>query len=287
MAPSSSSQPALSYCLETVRRQDPDRFLTLLFAPADRREDLAALYAFNHEVAKTREVVTEPMLGQIRLQWWRDSIAGVYEGEARRHEVVQPLAQAVQRHGLDRALFDRLIDGREADMDDAAPADLGCLVSYAEVTSAPLVRLALDALGVERTGAVDAVAGHVGRGWALTGILRAVPFLARAHRSRLPTDLMEKSGASEAELFELKPQPGLADVARAVADAARAELAAARALRGQVPRAAIPALLPARLATVWLGRLAKAGYDPLDPVLLRPDGLRAARLAWAAVSGRW
>ncbi|WP_044562209.1 squalene/phytoene synthase family protein [Azospirillum sp. B4] len=282
-----ASQPALSYCLETVRRQDPDRFLTLLFAPADRREDLAALYAFNHEVAKTREVVTEPMLGQIRLQWWRDSIAGIYEGEPRRHEVVQPLAQAVHRHGLERAQFDLLVDAREADMDDAAPADLACLVSYAEVTSAPLVRLALQVLGIKLEGGVGAVATHVGRAWALTGILRAVPFLARAHRSRMPLDLMDKHAASEPLLFELKPQPGLAAVAREIADAARAELAAARRLRGVVPRAAVPALLPARLAGMALDRLAKAGHDPLAPELLRPDGLRAARLAWAAFSGRW
>ncbi|MBB6251371.1 phytoene/squalene synthase family protein [Nitrospirillum iridis] len=282
-----ASPPALSYCLETVRRQDPDRFLTLLFAPADRREDLAALYAFNHEVAKTREVVTEPMLGQIRLQWWRDSIAGIYEGEPRRHEVVQPLAQAVRRHGLDRAQFDLLVDAREADMDDATPADLACLVNYAEVTSAPLVRLALQVLGVPPEGVVDTVAAHVGRAWALTGILRAVPFLARGHRSRMPLDLMDKYAASEPLLFELKPQPGLAAVAKEVAGAARAELAAARRLRRHVPRAAVPALLPARLAGAALNRLAKAGYDPLAPDLLRPDGLRAARLGWAAFSGRW
>ncbi|TWB31730.1 phytoene/squalene synthase family protein [Nitrospirillum bahiense] len=285
MAP--SAQPTLSYCLETVRRQDPDRFLTLLFAPADRREDLAALYAFNHEVAKTREVVTEPMLGQIRLQWWRDSIAGIYEGEPRRHEVVQPLAQAAQRHGLDRAQLELLVDAREADMDDAAPADLACLVNYAEVTSAPLVRLALQILGVAPEGAAATVATHVGRGWALAGILRAVPFLARAHRSRMPADLMQRHGADEAQLFELKPQPGLAVVAKEIADAARTELTAARRLRGQLPRAAVPALLPARLASFSLARLAKAGHDPLAPELLRPDGLRAARLAWAAFSGRW
>ncbi|MEA1675083.1 phytoene/squalene synthase family protein [Nitrospirillum sp. BR 11163] len=285
MAP--TAQPTLSYCLDTVRRQDPDRFLTLLFAPADRREDLAALYAFNHEVAKTREVVTEPMLGQIRLQWWRDSIAGIYEGEPRRHEVVQPLAQAAQRHGLDRVQFELLVDAREADMDDAAPADLSCLVSYAEVTSAPLVRLALQILGVAPEGAAATVAAHVGRGWALAGILRAVPFLARAHRSRMPADLMRKHGVDEAALFELKPQPGLAVVAKEIADAAQAELTAARRLRGQLPRAAVPALLPARLASLSLARLAKAGHDPLAPELLRPDGLRAARLAWAALSGRW
>ena len=72
-----------------VRQHDRDRFLTTLFAPDDRREDLLALYAFNHEVAKTREVVSEPTLGRIRLQWWRDNLEAIYAGQPpRRHGVV-------------------------------------------------------------------------------------------------------------------------------------------------------------------------------------------------------
>src|SRR4051812_807159 len=97
-----------------VRRHDRDRFLTALFAPAARREDLLALYAFNFEVAKTREVVTEPMLGQIRLQWWREAVDEIYRGgRVRTHEVVQPLAEAARRGALSRAHLDRMIDARE------------------------------------------------------------------------------------------------------------------------------------------------------------------------------
>src|SRR5512135_1463257 len=80
----------LSPCGQRVRHYDHDRYLTCLFAPDDRREALFAIFAFNHEVAKTREVVREPILGQIRLQWWRDSIAALYAGEVRRHEVIEP-----------------------------------------------------------------------------------------------------------------------------------------------------------------------------------------------------
>jgi NADH dehydrogenase [ubiquinone] 1 alpha subcomplex assembly factor 6 len=69
-----AGSPALSELGRMVRRHDRDRFLTTLFAPAAERQALLALYAFNHEVAKTREVVSEPMLGRIRLQWWRDSL---------------------------------------------------------------------------------------------------------------------------------------------------------------------------------------------------------------------
>src|SRR3954465_7509110 len=87
--------PGLSAVAAIVRRHDRDRYQTALFAPADRREALFALYAFNHEVARVREAVTTPMLGQIRLQWWREIIDAAYAGTpARRHEVATPLVAA-------------------------------------------------------------------------------------------------------------------------------------------------------------------------------------------------
>lgn len=278
--------PALSACAEAVRKHDNDRFLTALFAPAGVREDLFALYAFNHEVAKTREVVTEPTLGQIRLQWWRESIDGAYTGHPRRHEVVEPLAASITRHSLDRAQFDFLIDGREADLDDEAPADMDCLINYAQVTGAPLTRLACQVLGARDPAAMEA-ARLVGTAWALTGILRATPFLARGHRSRLPMTLMVDHGVTEPALFDLKPQPGLSKVAMAVADAARALLADARRIRRDVPKSALPALLPATLADHYLARMAAAGYDLMNPILLRPSVRRPLAIGWAATIGRW
>ena len=146
---------ALSELGRMVRRHDRDRFLTTLFAPAAERQALLALYAFNHEVAKTREVVSEPMLGRIRLQWWRDSLDQIYAGApARRHEVVGPLAAAIERRALTRGHFDALIDARERDLEDAPPESLATLEAYAESSSAPLVLLALEALG-ERSDARD------------------------------------------------------------------------------------------------------------------------------------
>src|SRR5271166_6483085 len=81
-----------------VRRHDPDRFLTALFAPPEKRDALLTLYAFNHELARAREVVSEPPLALIRLQWWRE----VVEGADRRHEVAEPQRVAIQAGDLDR-----------------------------------------------------------------------------------------------------------------------------------------------------------------------------------------
>src|SRR5499427_10031179 len=113
IARSSGPQP-LSSIAAIVRRCDRDRFQTALFAPAARREALFALYAFNYEIARVRESVTEPMLGRIRLEWWRENIATAYEGgPVRRHPVVEPLTVVIRELALTREHFDRLIDARE------------------------------------------------------------------------------------------------------------------------------------------------------------------------------
>lgn len=255
-------RPRLSAPGELVRRYDPDRFLTALFAPADRREDLFALYAFNHEIAKTREVVSEPLLGSIRLQWWREALDDVYAGKMRRHEVVEPLAAAVRRRGLPRSLFDRLIDARERDLEDAAPATLAALESYAEASGGTLVELALHVLDAAEPAALAAGRG-AGTAWALTGLARAVPFHARARRQYLPAAVMAETGARQTDLFELRATPPLAAAVRQVAAAARRHLAAARAERAAVPRRALPALLPAAIAELYLARLDAIGHDVL------------------------
>src|SRR5882757_10127749 len=88
---------------DLVRRHDRSRYQTALFAPAGRREALLALYAFNYEIARVRETVTQPMLGQIRLQWWRENIVAAFEdGVVRHHPVVQPLAATIREFGLTR-----------------------------------------------------------------------------------------------------------------------------------------------------------------------------------------
>lgn len=276
----------LSYCASEVRRHDPDRFLCALFAPADRREDLLALYAFNLELARVREQVTEKMLGRIRLQWWREAVEEIYTGTPRRHAAIQPLQTAVKRYGLDRALLDRMIDAREADMETPPPRDLAALAEYAEATAGALAVLSLPVLGVADEP-TRCAARHVALAWALTGLLRAAAFHAHARRQYLPQDLMERHGASQAELFALRAHPALSDVARDVAQAAHKHLAEARALRGEVKRAALPVLLPAVLAERYLKTLERGGYDPLSSGFAERQTFAAWRVAAAVLLGRY
>ena len=250
----------LSAVAALVRRHDRDRFQTALFAPAGRREALFALYAFNYEIARVRETVSEPVLGQIRLQWWRESIAAAFEdGPVRGHIVVEPLTAAIRTHGLTRAHFDRLIDAREGDLDEAPLVSLADLESYAEATSARLVYLALESLGV-RDPAAERAAFHIGIAYALAGLLRAIPYRTRIGRPLVPAE---------------------------IAVAASRHLASARAQRRAITRSALPALLPAILAERSLTRLQRAGFDPFDPALAVRDTMQSWRLALAALRNRY
>jgi NADH dehydrogenase [ubiquinone] 1 alpha subcomplex assembly factor 6 len=254
---------ALSPLAALVRRHDRDRFQTTLFAPAAHREALFSLYAFNYEVARVRESVREPMLGQIRLQWWRESIATAFAGGApRAHPVAEAIAETIRARGLSRTLFDHLIDTRERDLDGTPPASLAALEDYAEGTAATLLYVALEILKVEEASAREA-ARHVGIAYGLSGIVRAIPFQASFGRTLMDTDLS----------------------VRTVAQSAAAHLAAARGMRRAVPAAAVPALLGARVAEQTLRRLERAGFDPFAAT--PDDPMQSWRLAYARLTGRF
>jgi phytoene synthase len=268
--------PKLSYCGDQVRRHDHDRYLTALLAPADRREALFALYAFNLEVARTRELVSEPMLGEIRLQWWRDAVAEMFAGKPRRHEVIGPLAAAVSRFALGRDHFGRLIEARARDLDAAPFDDLAALEDYAEGTSATLTWLALQVLGA-RDAAASAAGRHIGIAWALVGLMRALPFHRALGRATIPASFGVAADDRRA----------LRRAVAAICARAREHLDAARQLRGAVDRLARAALLPGILADLYLNRLAAAGHDPYAAVVAAPVPSRAWRLLLATWRGRY
>jgi NADH dehydrogenase [ubiquinone] 1 alpha subcomplex assembly factor 6 len=275
----------LSSCGEIVRAHDPDRYLCALFAPPREREALFTALAFNHEVARTREAVSEAMLGQIRLQWWREAIDGIIDGTPRQHEVVLPLADAFRTFNLDRAPFDAILDAREADLEDAPFRTLEDLLVYARATAGSLARVAFQVLGVTDEPAV--MAGEkIAVAWSLTGLLRAAPFLARGKRLMLPLDLLEARGARIGDYHELRDREELRSVVRSIAETAQECLAQAQMPRAGSKRAA-PVLLQARLARLYLNRLGHAGFNPFDPLINAEMPLKSWSLWWASIWRRY
>lgn len=278
----------LSALAAGLRRHDRDRYQTALFAPPDRREALFALYSFNYEIARARESVREPMMGLMRLQWWRDALDEIHAGAPpRRHEILTPLAAAIAAHRLSQEHFKALLDTRARDMDDTPPASLAALEAYAAGSSSRLLLLALEVLGVS-DAASAAAADAVGTAYALSGLLVAAPFHARLRRLYLPQELIARHGVDlERSLFSWKSSPALAAVAREIATSAHGHLAEARRARRDVPRAALPVLLHGAIAERRLRQLERFGFDVMEPRLAAEDTLQSARLAWAALRRRF
>ncbi|MBN8926403.1 MAG: hypothetical protein BGO51_12375 [Rhodospirillales bacterium 69-11] len=253
-----------------VRRHDPDRFLTALFAPADRRDALLALYAFNHELARAREVASEPTLALIRLQWWRE----VVEGAPKRHEVATPLSAAIATGSLLPADLLPIIDAREIEAEGVIATEAewqSCLLAGAGGLSVAAARL---------LGAADPEAFRpYGAAYGGAGLLRSLDVLARAGRCVLPEDLLAAEGLSpEAAIAAPEAPPvrrvvdRLQGVVQGWLDAAPRRIGRAGASGGSAgdaaggaptaaPKGAIAAALPAVLARRDLRRIGQ----PLRP----------------------
>lgn len=261
---------SLSYCGEMVRKHDPDRFLLSLYEPASVREGLFALYAFHHEIAKTREVVTETQLGLIRLQWWRDALAGYYErGAVLKHQVLEPLCAAIAQYGLPREDFDSLMYAREFDLEDRLPSNLDGMVKYAVYTNAPLLRLALKIAG---QAANEADIDNVAAAYGLTGLLRALPAHLRQHRCYLPEDMLHKQEISVYDLYDGSAATKISPVVLAVLAQAEQRTAA---VSGAAPK---PLRRMNKLSRMYQKQIRRAGGDIFAPAMWVPPLLRELRL---------
>jgi phytoene synthase len=283
---SDSAEP-LSPVAALVRRHDRDRYQTALFAPVARREALFALYAFNYEIARVRETVSQPTLGLIRLEWWRENIAAAYRpGPVRRHPVVEVLTGVIREYRLSRDHIDHLIDAREADFDDSPPASLAALEDYVEGTSSRLIYLALEVLNERRATALTA-ASHIGVAYGLSGLLRALPIRMAAGRPCIPAEVAQRNGLELDSPGQMRSSPALRLAVAAIAASAEGHLHEARGPGRAIPRAALAALLPAVIAERSLYRLKHAGHDPYDPALQQGDPLQSWRLAAAMLCRRF
>src|SRR5919202_4066706 len=194
-----------AHCADLVRDADRDRFLAALFAPEPSRRGLRALYAFNVEVSRVRDRVSEPLPGEIRLQWWRDAVSAGEEGtgaaeDAAAHPVAATLLDTISRFRLPRQAFRDLLDARVFDLYDDPMPTVGDLEGYAGETSSVLVRLAslILAGGTDPGGA--AAAGHAGVAYGVTGLLRAFPWHARRGQVYLPQPMLTQHGVSREDI---------------------------------------------------------------------------------------
>ncbi len=267
-------EAAYRHCEELVRASDKDRYLATLFAPADRRGPLFALYAFANEIATVRDRAREPMPGEIRLQWWRDVLGGERRGEAEANPVAAGLLGTIARFRLSSEQLLELIEAHAFDLYDDPMPTLAALEGYARKTAmfAPAAQIVAD----NHTGLVPLAIEHAGIATALTGVLRS--FARHVSRSQLylPLDILDRHGARLDDIRAGHMTPALRAALADLRGEARRHLALFEAALPELPATTMPAVLPVALLRGDLALMDRADYDPFRT----PVGVAQWRRQW-------
>lgn len=181
-------------CLSTLRETDRDRYLACLLSPEAKRGALAALYAFNAEIARIRDVIHQPIAGEIRLQWWRDLLEGQPSGDASGNPVATALLSTIEIYQLPKQAFLDLIEARTFDLYDDPMPDRNALEGYAGETASALLQLATMVLDRDSAGQVSEACGHGGVAQAIAGILLLLPIHSRRGQVYVPQDILAATG---------------------------------------------------------------------------------------------
>lgn len=276
-----------AHCAELVRDLDHDRYLTVLYAPESARAGLFALYAFNVELARVREQVSQPMLGDIRLTWWREGLDTAYGGVPRPHPVLEAISAHVATAGVPRELLEQCIEARLTDVYGEQPSSIGELCAYADMSGGALAEAALwVCLGHAPDAILTQAVRCVGQAWTLVGILRAIGFHAAMQRVMLPADELVKAGIAPESLYQGDMGEEIIGVVRSVHRAASDALDSARAVLRRSPARTRPAWLLAAMTRDYLNRIRASGFDMRAVRLEQGVLARQTRLFWAATTGR-
>lgn len=263
---------------EQLRRTDSDRFLSALFAPLELRPHLFALYALDQELKRIPGLVSEPMLGAIRFQWWRDTIGSIYQGEHPGHELVPALAAAIEAGSLPAEGFHHWLDAREDEMNELPFTDMAAMESHARRAEGTIMHMAGRVLGSAEPA--DALSGFAAA-YGLVDLLKRFGAAAANQIAFLPADLVV---GSEDALFSGRLTPEITAAFSNVANHARSLLDTVRT--DPVSRDVLPAGLHAGLVPGYARMFARAGFDPFRSVPEIPAYRRQISLMARAMRGR-
>jgi phytoene synthase len=233
------------HCQDLVRTADKDRYLATLFAPADRRDALFALYAFSSEIATVRDRAREPM------------------------ETVARFALPVPR------LLD-LIEAHAFDLYDDPMANFDVLEGYLRHTSATVFDLAALICGAPAEYASE----RAGLAYGITALLRAFALHASRRQLFVPTLFLEQ-GTTPEDIFAGQDSPWLVNALGMLRTRAHGHLEAFESQLAGVSPATMPALLPVALVPGYLAVMESRDYDPFRTAVEIPQWRRQWTL-WRA-----
>ena len=275
-------QDAYSHCEKLVREADKDRFLATLFAPAERRPYLFALYAFNIEISRVREAARQALPGEMRLQWWRDVLSERGYGDVKSSPVATALLDTLACFHLSSAPLIELLEGRKFDLYDDPMSTRVDLETYATQTAASLIECAVNILLGRPSDEAAVPVRHAGIAYAIAGLLRAFPIHAARGQIYVPIEILDRHGVARESIFAGQTTPELHSALADMRAMAHDHIAALRKSIGDIPQAAAPAFIPVALVAPLLARMERRRYNPF-----RPIELPQWRRQWAFWRATW
>jgi phytoene synthase len=255
---------AAGFCADLVRSHDFARYAATLFVPAIPRRALLAVYAFNAEISRVREQVSQPLPGEMRLQWWTDMLEGAGHGGIEGNPVAAELLLAIRDFRLPVEPLSRLIDEHQFDLFNDPMPSMAALEGYVTETSSALFSLAAQIVA-RPSEAIDHLARHAGLAQGIVQVIAALPLDAARRQLFVPLQLLESHGSGMEEVFAGKQTVRTRAAIDQLAGEARAHLTTAFDLLAGVPREVRPVFLLLALVRRDLKRLLRADTDPFVP----------------------
>jgi len=278
-----TSKASATFCADLVRTHDFIRYASTLFLPAAQRRALLSVYAFNVEISRVREQVSQPLPGEMRLQWWTDMLEGAGHGGVEGNPVAAELLRAIRDFNLPVEPLSRLIEEHQFDLYNDPMPSMAALEGYITDTSAALFSLGAR-IAAPPSAATDHLARHAGLAQGIVQVIANLPRDAAHRQLFLPQQVLESHGCSMEDVFAGKATPNLHAVLEQLAGEARQHVMTALSLLAQVPPSVRPAFLPLSQTQADLKRLSQPGRNPFAP--LPPSRLRTLWTLWRASRSR-
>ena len=270
---------AEGFCADLVRAHDFARYASTLFVPPMIRRALLAIYAFNVEISRVRDHVSQPLPGEMRLQWWTDMLDGAGHGGVEGNPVAAELLLAIRHFQLPVQRLSRLIDEHQFDLYNDPMPSMAALEGYINDTSSALFSLA--GLVVSRPSeAVDHLARHAGFAQGLVQVIEKLPWDAARRQLFVPLQLLQQHGSGMEEVYSGKQTPQARAAIDQLIGEAREHLNTAFELLPSVPPEVRPVFLPLALVRRDLKWMSRADSDPFVP--RPPSRLRTLWTLWRA-----
>ena len=253
-----------AFCADLVRSHDFVSYASTPFLPGPERRALLAIYAFNVEVSRVHEQVSQPLPGEMRLQWWTDMLAGPGHGGVEGNPVASELLHAIRSFRLPVEPMSRLIEEHQFDLYNDPMPSMAALEGYLNETTSALFALAARVMA-RPSEEIEHLARHAGLAQGIAQVIASLPRDAARRQLFMPVQVLQQHGSGADEVFAGKQTQGIRAAVVELVGEAQDHLKTAMTLLASVPAEVRPIFLPLAVVQRDLDRMTRADADPFAP----------------------